>query len=202
VSDEFWFKAIYSDYFRQNRLPLHLAIYGDLGVLNGANGTHTVNRIRQETEAGKYDMIIHVGDFAYDLQDDSARVGDQFLRDIQPFAARLPYQTCPGNHEADFLASFANYKQRFTMPGDNENMYFSFDVGFVHFVAFSSEHYFQVPEEIYIGEQYAWLERDLTKANQNRKNVPWIILYGHRPMYCSDINKKKDFQIVRQIQQH
>jgi len=161
--------------------------------VNGANGNHTVNRLKRETEAGRYDMIVHVGDYAYNMQDDEARVGDQFLRDMEPIAARVPYQTCPGNHEADFLASFGNYKQRFNMPGDSENMFFSYDVGYVHLIAFSTEHYFYITEEPYIGDQFAWLENDLRKAVENRGNIPWIILYGHRPMYCSDINKKRDF---------
>jgi len=30
------------------------------------------------------------------------------------------------------------------------------------------------------------MEADLQKANMNRKNIPWIILSAHRPMYCSD----------------
>eukprot|EP01089_Gocevia_fonbrunei_P017908 TRINITY_DN595_c0_g1_i1.p1 TRINITY_DN595_c0_g1~~TRINITY_DN595_c0_g1_i1.p1 ORF type:complete len:441 (+),score=95.33 TRINITY_DN595_c0_g1_i1:79-1401(+) len=166
---------------------LRLAMYGDFGVKNGADGTHSIKRLINDTEQGLYDLIIHVGDLAYNMNDDEGKVGDTFLNEIQKIAAHLPYQVCPGNHEADFLDTFLNYKQRFTMPSykTNENMYFSFDVGFVHFVSISSEHYFGL-EEIYIAEQYAWVEKDLRKANENRKKVPWIIMYGHRPMYCSD----------------
>lgn len=29
----------------------------------------------------------------------NARVGDKFMNQIQPIAARVPYMTCPGNHE-------------------------------------------------------------------------------------------------------
>jgi hypothetical protein len=34
--------------------------------------------------------------------------------------------------------------------------------------------------------QYEWLVQDLAAADANRANVPWIILTGHRPMYCTD----------------
>ena len=27
---------------------------------------------------------------------------------------------------------------------------------------------------------------DLAAANQKRDKVPWVIAYGHRPMYCSN----------------
>ena len=33
-----------------------------------------------------------------------------------------------------------------------------------------------------------FIRRDLTKANQNRVAVPWIIVAGHHPMYCSNTN--------------
>lgn len=39
------------------------------------------------------------GDFAYNMDQDNARVGDKFMRLIEPVAASLPYMTCPGNHE-------------------------------------------------------------------------------------------------------
>jgi len=35
-------------------------------------------------------------------------------------------------------------------------------------------------------QQLAFIQADLQAAITNRKNRPWIIAYGHRPMYCSD----------------
>ena len=53
-------------------------------------------------------------------------------------------------------------------------------VGPVHFVSMSTEAYFQ-----YAGskEQFAWLEQDL--ASVSRERTPWVIVYGHRSIYCS-----------------
>ena len=36
--------------------------------------------------------------FSLNIQD-QAKVGDDFMNQIQPIAAYLPYMTCPGNHE-------------------------------------------------------------------------------------------------------
>ena len=37
------------------------------------------------------------------------------------------------------------------------------------------------------GNQIEWLINDLEKANKNRNKIPWIIVYGHRPMYDKNI---------------
>ncbi len=37
-------------------------------------------RLQEETERGLYDTAIHVGDFAYDMNTEDARVGDEFMR--------------------------------------------------------------------------------------------------------------------------
>ena len=33
------------------------------------------------------------------LMQNNGRVGDEFMRQIEPIAAYVPYMTCPGNHE-------------------------------------------------------------------------------------------------------
>lgn len=65
--------------------------------------------------------------------------------------------------------------------------YYSWDAGLVHYVAISTELYFGVsggPDGT-LAAMYEWIEADLTKANNNRANVPWIVVHGHRAIYCS-----------------
>jgi hypothetical protein len=52
----------------------------------------------------------------------------------------------------------------------------------VHYVMISTEIYFFYPTMV--ERQYDWLEMDLQNANANRTEAPWIIVLGHRPMYC------------------
>ncbi|PFX19149.1 Iron/zinc purple acid phosphatase-like protein [Stylophora pistillata] len=56
------------------------------------------------------------------FEEDNAVVGDDFMNQIQPIAAYVPYMTCPGNHE--YAYNFSNYKNRFSMPGNTENIYY------------------------------------------------------------------------------
>ena len=61
-------------------------------------------------------MIIHVGDFAYNMATDNGRVGNEFMRQIEPVAAYVPYMTCPGNHEYYEDYNMSSYKAHFSMP--------------------------------------------------------------------------------------
>lgn len=161
----------------------HIALFGDMGNENAQSLAY----LQQESEHDLYDAIIHVGDFAYDMDTDEAKVGDQFMNQIQQIAAYVPYMTCVGNHEEKY--NFSNYRARFSMPGSTENLWYSFDLGPVHFIAISSEAYYFLNYGIkMVVKQYEWLVNDLKEANkpENREKRPWIILYAHRPMYCSN----------------
>ncbi|BFZ07401.1 hypothetical protein BsWGS_10440 [Bradybaena similaris] len=178
LSDQFTFQAMPAG---QDWSP-RLAVYGDMGNVNA----RSLTRLEKEAYAGMYDAVLHVGDFAYDLHDLQGQVGDEFMRQIQTLAARLPYMTCPGNHEEAY--NFSHYRHRFNMPGDEGRTYYSFNMGPVHFVSLSTELFFfwyYGPSQIV--KQYYWLQKDLEEANkpENRKLRPWIIVFGHRPMYCS-----------------
>ena len=103
---------------------------------------------------------------------------------------------CPGNHEGGL--AFAHYTHRFRyMAGDNtsgltpsgmsglvgglpNNHWYSFNVGNAHIAVMSTEAYF-----FYSGAaaQFAWLEADL--AAVDRATHPWLIVFGHRSIYCS-----------------
>ncbi|XP_035679023.1 acid phosphatase type 7-like isoform X1 [Branchiostoma floridae] len=164
-----------------------LLVYGDMGRVGGAP---SLARLKHEAETGKYAAVLHVGDFAYDLHTEGGKYGDDFMNRIQDIATKLPYMTCPGNHEIEF--DFNPYLTRFSMPqspwpGTMDKMWYSFNLGRAHFISYSSEVYFtDSPAE----EQYKWLLQDLTEANsaENRTLHPWIIAFGHRPMYCSNVD--------------
>uniref|UniRef100_A0A3P8UJ37 Purple acid phosphatase n=1 Tax=Cynoglossus semilaevis TaxID=244447 RepID=A0A3P8UJ37_CYNSE len=138
------------------------ALYGDLGNEN----PQSLARLQKETQLGMYDVILHIGDFAYDMHEDNARIGDEFMRQIQSIAAYVPYMTSPGNHESTY-----------------------WNLGSAHIVSISTEVYFYLEFGLeLLFKQYEWLKKDLEEANkpENRAARPWIITMGHRPMYCSD----------------
>jgi len=166
--------------------PLRISMFGDYGVVN--DQSH--DRLEYESLNDHFDLIIHAGDFAYNLDDENGDRGDLFMNQQQSFLSHVPYQVCAGNHESNY--EFSHYKARFHMPGEesksNTNLYSSFNVGSVHFISIDTELYFY-PEYYnasHVQAQYDWLVNDLEQANIDRAQRPWIVVYGHRPLYCSD----------------
>ncbi|KAG9336512.1 hypothetical protein JZ751_002859 [Albula glossodonta] len=181
-SDIFYFTALNESTTWNPRF----ALFGDMGNEN----PQSLARLQKETQIGMYDAILHIGDFAYDMDEDNARIGDEFMRQIQSIAAYVPYMTCPGNHENAY--NFSNYRNRFSMPGNTESLWYSWNIGSAHIISFSTEVYFYLDYGVdLIFKQYEWLKKDLEEANkpENRKARPWIITMGHRPMYCSNDDK-------------
>lgn len=161
-----------------------LAVYGDLGYVNGKILKHLI----KHTDEGTIDAVVHTGDIGYDLHLEEGKIGDRFMDMIEPVASKVPYMVTPGNHES--FRNFTNYKTRFWMPGDHENMMYTFTIGPVRVISVSTEAYyfFEYGGVQPITWQYSWLEGVLKEANrpENRRRHPWIILSGHRPMYCSN----------------
>lgn len=102
--------------------------------------------------------------------------------------------TCPGNHES--YGNFSHYQNRFSGVKDGVgqnsnsgvNLWYSFDMNMVHFVAIDTEVYAYSTDQGQIERQLNWLEQDLIKANNNRQNVPWVIMYGHKGWFMDNVN--------------
>lgn len=156
-SAEFWFVTPPD----HSHWSPHVAIFGDMGNENA----QSLTRLQQETQRHMYDAVLHVGDFAYDMNTENGFVGDQFMRQIEPLAAYVPYMVCAGNHEEKY--NFSNYRARFSMPSGNENQMYSFNLGPVHFIGFSTEVYYFMNYGLKtLIKQYDWLENDLIEANK------------------------------------
>ncbi|XP_059655727.1 probable inactive purple acid phosphatase 2 [Cornus florida] len=151
-------------------------------------------------------MISHIGDISYARG--YSWMWDNFFNQIEPVASKVPYHVCIGNHEynwplqpwrPDWSGSIYGtdgggecgvpYSLRFNMPGDSSestgnhapatrNLYYSFDMGSVHFVYISTETNF-----LQGSTQYKFIKHDLESVD--RKKTPFVVVQGHRPMYTT-----------------
>eukprot|EP00615_Pteridomonas_danica_P006811 CAMPEP_0114337072 /NCGR_PEP_ID=MMETSP0101-20121206/6127_1 /TAXON_ID=38822 ORGANISM="Pteridomonas danica, Strain PT" /NCGR_SAMPLE_ID=MMETSP0101 /ASSEMBLY_ACC=CAM_ASM_000211 /LENGTH=422 /DNA_ID=CAMNT_0001469201 /DNA_START=149 /DNA_END=1417 /DNA_ORIENTATION=- len=196
-SEVFYFRSAPDATTILQNLPQYFLVWGDLGSSKSLpmSSSTIMPYTSTEVQQGNVDMILHVGDLAYDMSDDNGTRAQLWMNEIMNMSAYVPYMVDAGNHEQDYR--FAHYTEYFrasplnydypTVTSDNgeapNNWFTSYDNGLVHIVTLSSEILFHTPA--LIEDQNDWLKNDLAKANENRENVPWIIVHAHRPLYCS-----------------
>lgn len=136
---------------------------------------------------------------------------DDYMKKIQSIAHKHAYMVAAGNHDVTChiigdggcppqLRNFSAYINRWDMnhqfSGSPTPLWYSFNHGDVHFVAINTESDYPLapykPTEGSalaggFGDQLRWLEQDLSYANTpgQRKLRPWIVVYGHRPVYST-----------------
>ncbi|KAF7827995.1 putative inactive purple acid phosphatase 2 [Senna tora] len=182
----------------------------------------TMKWILRDVEAlgEKPAFISHIGDISYARG--YSWLWDQFFTQIEPVAAKLAYHVCIGNHEYDWplqpwkpdWASYGKdgggecgvpYSLKFNMPGNSSeptgteapatrNLYYSFDMGAVHFVYISTETNF-----LQGSNQHNFLKHDLESVD--RKKTPFVVVQGHRPMYTTSTGHK-DAELNKKMLEH
>ncbi|CAK9142398.1 unnamed protein product [Ilex paraguariensis] len=184
----------------------------------------TMKWISRDIEAlgDKPALISHIGDISYARG--YSWLWDNFFAQIEPVASKVPYHVCIGNHEYDWPLqpwkpewSYSVYGTdgggecgvpyglRFNMPGSSSeptgthapatrNLYYSFDVGVVHFVYISTETNF-LPES----SQYNFIKNDLESVD--RAKTPFVVVQGHRPMYTTS-NELRDAPLRNRMLEH
>jgi hypothetical protein len=171
--------------------------YGELGSWN------TTRLLRAEldehhAQPSPPDAVLHIGDISYAVG--FSAEWDEFLAQIEPVAARLPWMTTDGNHERNcpcmqvppaalaagmtwFNGSDSGgecgvpYESRFQMPTPSpDSPWYGMFVGPVAIVLMSTEHDFSQGSA-----QLTRLEQLLSGVDRARH--PWLVFGGHRPMY-------------------
>ncbi|CAG9310937.1 unnamed protein product [Blepharisma stoltei] len=138
-------------------------------------------------EATPFTSIWHLGDIAYDLYSNYGSRGDEFLNDLEPLISKIPYMPVVGNHEISEI--FKDFTNRFSVP-----LFYSLPIGKATIIAISSEfdYYLMKPESFpydhaifnYLKhQQMTWLNDTLSSIDRNE--FPWVIVMGHKPLYCS-----------------
>ena len=102
--------------------------------------------------------------------------------DKDPSGLHNGYHPIWGNYENDSNGECGVPTiKRFKMPSNGNTIFwYSYNLGFIHFIVISSEH-----DSTVDSIQYLWLQNDLQSVD--RSLTPWIILQCHRPIYHAEI---------------
>jgi phosphodiesterase/alkaline phosphatase D-like protein len=138
-------------------------VIGDSG-----DATEDQGALAEQMATVDFDLLLHVGDLAYPSAG-YAELDEKFFGYYGEFLRHHPVFPVAGNHEyrADGAAPF---RGAFDLP--NNERWYSFDWGDVHFVA--------IDTEIEADQQTAWVARDLRYSR-----AKWKVAFMHRPAYSS-----------------
>lgn len=91
-----------------------------------------------------------------------------------------------GNHEN----SSAQFYGNFALPGTGQfsEQFFSFDIGSAHVVMFDDQEVATDPSSAVAQAALAFIDSDLTKAEANRTNVPFLVAVHHRSEFGSGVH--------------
>jgi len=149
-----------------------------------------------------YDGLIHIGDFAYDIDNRDGMVGDEYFEEASHASGnRIPYIVSPGNHENYDKGRMFNYRFKMSGGGKPDKRganYFSYTYKGVHFVTINWDYLFsdKMEHQDDWKEVFDWLKDDLKEA-RNSPNVNFIVFYSHRPFYCQHVEDCNNFFILR-----
>lgn len=168
-------------------VPVTFHVVGDLGQTE--NSQNTLQELLENEQA--LDMasggIVNLGDLSYANGDEPK--WDTYGNMKQFVATSIPSMHTPGNHEwfDDKLNLFTAYKARYPNPGSE--LYYSYDVGLVHFVMVAGycTEMFSVETQPCLAEgtpEYDWLVNDLQSVNKTL--TPWVFVIFHQPYVNSN----------------
>ncbi len=169
--------------WRSSDRPVRILTFGDSG-----NGSDEQKGLRDEFMKREFDVFLHLGDMAYgsgEFTEFEAHVFDIY----RDFLHRVPSYPTLGNHEyktdkgAPYLDVYSLWNMAYKEP--EQERYYSFDYGNVHFVTIDSNQgqlLFSVIDanDTDKCDMLNWLEDDLAASKAD-----WKIAFFHHPPYTS-----------------
>lgn len=162
---------------------VRILAFGDSG-----DGSDAQKGLRDQMLTRDFDIFLHLGDMAYGsgtFTEFEAHVFDIY-RDL---LHEVPAYPAPGNHEymtevgQPYLDVYYLWEQ--ALRDTDQERYYSFDYGDVHFVSLDSNGETLLPaaidtEDLMDDDMLDWLEADLAASDK-----PWKIAFFHHPPYTS-----------------
>ena len=165
---------------------ISIADHGD-----SSEGMDVSEAIISDTEA---QLVTISGDISYADGEQSA--WDDWFNVQQDSMTVIPWITGVGNHENEPGYGFTPYEHRFDSDGqiESEVFWYSRVIPGVHMIFMSTEHDYE-PGSV----QYSWLEQELQSVD--RTNTPFVIVYGHSPMYSSNSYHGSEVELRTAVEQ-
>lgn len=175
--------------------PISIVAMGDSG--NASAEQYAVGDQMMRVDP---DIFLHLGDMAYG-DGTYPEFEERVFAVYEALMGSVPSWPTPGNHEynTNFAAPYIGvyYLPEQAWRDADQEYYYSFDYGNVHFISMDSNEYRYVTTIGNTGDDMLdWLEDDLS-----RTEADWIIVFMHHPIYSSGSHGQTPwlFQVITPI---
>ena len=163
--------------------PIRAWVLGDSGE-NSVNQRNVRDAMLNETAANPPDIILHMGDIAYENGTDAEFTTKHFAV-YQDILRQTPLWPTLGNHESPSVNTslgIGPYYEAHVLPSSGQaggvpsgtEAYYAFDYANVHFIVLDSMDSSRAPGSPMV----TWLQNDLASTGQE-----WIVAFWHHPPY-------------------
>ena len=139
-------------------------------------------------------LVTISGDISY--ADGEQSEWDNWFNIQQQSMTSIPWLTAAGNHENEPGYGFTPYEHRFDSNGqiESEEFWYSRQYPGVHMIFMSTEHDYDLGST-----QFSWLKQELESVDRN--DTPFVIVYGHKPMYSSNSYHGSEVELRNALEQ-
>jgi hypothetical protein len=176
--------------WRESTPNLRMFVVADMDLT--PNSVETVKQI-EAMSPNDYDIFVHVGDFAYEIEDKGGKKGDEFFAQMSKTTRKVPYLITPGNHELFGNGSLFNY--RFRMPNTSgyhntrKNHFFDMVIKGTYFMMVDFDYLIIYEKQNAENLLITWMKERM-EILAKRTDINWKVFVSHRPFECSDWTAK------------
>lgn len=151
-----------------------LVTFGD----HDKSGELVFNSLKKENP----DLLVLLGDYSYDVQDEMGMNGDAYFHWMEPILATTPVILTPGNHENFDNTEFFN--SRFMMPGTRnpiDNNLFAVETQHLQILGFNFDY---LMLDLKNKDTMRMLFSSVVNKMDERDDNHFKIFFSHRPLHC------------------
>ena len=159
---------------------LRIISYGDQDVSKG-------EEVISNLEKQNYDLLMLLGDYAYDIHESDGITGDRYFAEIEPLMTKNPVIIIPGNHE--FCDDFKFFESRYVFPRDklgSTHHYFHFVIDKTLFIQVNFDYIPFIEGGMKTIVNYIEKVMEFRLGKYEIKNK---FFNCHRPLLCTDFKK-------------
>lgn len=146
-----------------------------------------MDQLAIERKKTKWDVMVMMGDYSYEIYDNYGLKGDKYFNLMQPYMGCAPIIMVGGNHEVFDFGRLLHFRMRFPQSRHaDDNMLYYINLGNISFLVFNLDLYYWNTKtfQAEMKERMTELGNKSKQFITNQSKGPFRFFVTHRAFYC------------------